>query len=146
VSRDVISQRWKSRMKWISQWKLHKSIRWKIQFYTLEQVIRPYEVMMSYCDDLAQTGKQIWKTMAHISLMTLTMGPGRLLYSNLAPVLQYCSGLSSVFLAKILGVDTPPFLWTTQFYFPLSSLLLHILVKCSIFILSQWRWWVVYVT
>jgi hypothetical protein len=63
-------------------------------------------------------------------------GPGRLLPSDSALVLKYGSGSSSDFLAKILSVDTPPFLWKTQFYFPLSSLLLHILVKCSIFISS----------
>jgi hypothetical protein len=44
----------------------------------------------------------------------LTRGPGRLLPSDSAPVLQYGSGPSSGFLAKILGVDTPPFLWKTQ--------------------------------
>jgi hypothetical protein len=44
----------------------------------------------------------------------LTRGPGRLLPSDSAPVLQYGSRPSSGFLAKILGVDTPPFLWKTQ--------------------------------
>jgi hypothetical protein len=42
-----------------------------------------------------------------------------------APVLQYGSGPSSVFLAKILGVNTALFLFNTQFYFPLSSLLVR---------------------
>jgi hypothetical protein len=51
-------------------------------------------------------------------------------------VLQYGSGPSSDFLSKILGVDTTTFLWKTQFYFPLSSVLLHTLIKGSIFILS----------
>jgi hypothetical protein len=46
-----------------------------------------------------------------------------LLLSDLALVLQYVSGPSSDFLAKILGVDTPLFLCNTQFCFPLSSLL-----------------------
>jgi hypothetical protein len=55
----------------------------------------------------------------------LTRGPGRLKPSDSAPVLQYGSGPSSDFLAKILGVVNPPFLCNTQFYFPLSSLLLH---------------------
>jgi hypothetical protein len=55
---------------------------------------------------------------------TLTRGPGRLLTSDLALVLQYGSGTSSDFLAKILGVDTPLFLCNTKFYFSLSSLLL----------------------
>jgi hypothetical protein len=38
--------------------------------------------------------------------------------------MQYGNGPSE-FLAKILGVNTPLFLCNTQFYFPLSSLLLH---------------------
>jgi hypothetical protein len=53
----------------------------------------------------------------------LTGGPGRLLPSDLAPVLQDGIGPSSDFLAKISGVDIPLFLCNTQFYFPLSSLL-----------------------
>jgi hypothetical protein len=36
--------------------------------------------------------------------------PGRLIPSNLAPVLQYSSGTSSDFLAKILDVDISMFL------------------------------------
>jgi hypothetical protein len=56
---------------------------------------------------------------------SLTRGPGRLLSSDLALVLQYDSGPPSDFLAKILGVDTPLFLCNTQFYFSLSLLLLH---------------------
>jgi hypothetical protein len=35
-----------------------------------------------------------------------------------ALVLQNGSGPSSDFLAKILGVDTPPFLWKTDFFSP----------------------------
>jgi hypothetical protein len=58
---------------------------------------------------------------------TLTRGPGQLLPCDSDPVLQYGSGPSSDFLAKILGVDTPLFLWKTQFYFLLSSLLLDTL-------------------
>jgi hypothetical protein len=54
-----------------------------------------------------------------------TRGHSQLLPSDLAPVLQYGSGPSSDFLAKILGVNTPHFFHITQFYFPLSSLLLH---------------------
>jgi hypothetical protein len=61
----------------------------------------------------------------------LTKGPGQSLLSDLASFLQYGSGLSSDFLAKISGVDTPPFSWKT-FYFPLSSLLLHSLMRCYI--------------
>jgi hypothetical protein len=65
--------------------------------------------------------------------ITFTRGPRWLLPSNSAPGLQYGSGPFwpfSDFLAKILGADTPPFLWKKQFYFPLSSLLLHTLVTC----------------
>jgi hypothetical protein len=40
-------------------------------------------------------------------IITLTRGPGRLLPSDSAVVLQYGSGPSSDFLAKTLGVDTP---------------------------------------
>jgi hypothetical protein len=54
----------------------------------------------------------------------LTRGPSRLVPSEIAPVLQYGSGPSSHFLAKILGVDSLLFLCNTQFYFPLSSQLL----------------------
>jgi hypothetical protein len=52
----------------------------------------------------------------------LTRGPGRLLPSDLAPILQYGSRHPSDFLAKILGVDTSPFLWNTRFYFTRSYL------------------------
>jgi hypothetical protein len=45
------------------------------------------------------------------------------------------------FLAKVLGADTPPFLWKKQFYFALPSLPLHILIKCAIFILSAIAQW-----
>jgi hypothetical protein len=38
--------------------------------------------------------------------LSLTMKPGRLKPSDEAPDLQYGSGSSSEFLAKILGVDT----------------------------------------
>jgi hypothetical protein len=74
----------------------------------------------------------------------LTRGPSWLLPSDSAPVLQYGSGPFCDFLAKIFGVHTPPFLWKMQFYFPLSSLLLHTFVKCSIFILSAIAQVVVY--
>jgi hypothetical protein len=39
--------------------------------------------------------------------------------------LQDGSGHSYDFLAKVLGVDTPLFLFNTEYYFPLSSLLVH---------------------
>jgi hypothetical protein len=45
--------------------------------------------------------------------------------SDSAPGLQYDSGPSSGFLARILGVDTPLFLCNTQLYFPLCSLFLR---------------------
>jgi hypothetical protein len=45
--------------------------------------------------------------------------------TDLAPVLQYGSGLSSDFLAKILRVDTPLFLWNMQFCFTVSPLLVY---------------------
>jgi hypothetical protein len=48
----------------------------------------------------------------------LTRRPERLLLSELAPILKYGSGPSHDFLAKILRV-----LCNTQFYFPVSSLL-----------------------
>jgi hypothetical protein len=57
-----------------------------------------------------------------------------LLTPDQAMVLQYCSGHSCDFLATVLGADTLPFLWEKQFYFPLSSSLLHILEKGSIFV------------
>jgi hypothetical protein len=60
----------------------------------------------------------------------LTRGPGRLLPSDSAPILQNGSGPHSDFLAKILGVDTLPFLCKTQFYFSFSLLFLHTLIKC----------------
>jgi hypothetical protein len=50
----------------------------------------------------------------------------------LAPVLKYGSGPSSDFLAKMLGVDTPPFPWKTQFHLLLSLLLLHRLMRCCV--------------
>jgi hypothetical protein len=65
--------------------------------------------------------------------MALTRGPGRLLPSDLAPILQYGSRPPSDFLAKILGVDTSPFLWNTRFYFTRSYLSVYI--SCSIFVL-----------
>jgi hypothetical protein len=52
-------------------------------------------------------------------------GTWSILPSDLALVLQYGSGPSSDFLAKILGVDTPLLLYSTQFDFPLSSQLLQ---------------------
>jgi hypothetical protein len=64
-------------------------------------------------------------------ILILKRGPSRLLPSDSAPILQYGNGPSSDFLAKILGVDTPPLLWKTQFYFSLVSLFLHILVYFS---------------
>jgi hypothetical protein len=51
----------------------------------------------------------------------LTRAPGRLLPSDSGPVLQYVSGPSSGFLAKILGVDTPPFLWKRKGLFYSST-------------------------
>jgi hypothetical protein len=53
------------------------------------------------------------------------MEPGRLKPSDSAPVLQYGSGPSSDFLAKILPVDTLLFPCNSRFNFPLPSLLLH---------------------
>jgi hypothetical protein len=76
------------------------------------------------------------KNSFNMQQLSLTRRPGRLLPSDSAPGLQCGSGSSSDFRAKILGADTPPFLWKTQFYFSLSSLLLHILVKCRILISS----------
>jgi hypothetical protein len=51
--------------------------------------------------------------------------PNRLLPSDSAPVLQCGSRSSSNFLAKLLGVDTSPFLWNTWFYFIRFSPLLR---------------------
>jgi hypothetical protein len=62
--------------------------------------------------------------MCSTSPAALTRGPGPLLPSDSAPVLQYGSGPSSDFLAKISGVDNSLFLCNTRFYFPLPSLLL----------------------
>jgi hypothetical protein len=42
---------------------------------------------------------------------------GQLTPSDSAPVFQYGCGLSSDFLVKILGVDTPLFLCNAGFYF-----------------------------
>jgi hypothetical protein len=64
-----------------------------------------------------------------------TMGPSGLLPSDLALVLQYGSGLVSNFLAKILDIGTHHFFGKHSF-FALSSLLLHTLIKGSIFISS----------
>jgi hypothetical protein len=58
---------------------------------------------------------------------TLTRGPSPLKPSDSAPVLQYCSGLSSNFLTKILDIDTPLFLFNTQFYFSLSLLFISLI-------------------
>jgi hypothetical protein len=79
--------------------------------------------------------------MTWIPKFALTRGPSQLLPSDSAPVLQYGSGPSSDFLAKIFGVDTPRFLCSTQFYFPLSSLLLcksskRVLSLCIYFLSS----------
>jgi hypothetical protein len=49
-------------------------------------------------------GLLVWEIMA------LTRGPGLLVPSDSTPILQYGIGPSSDFLAKILGVDTPPIL------------------------------------
>jgi hypothetical protein len=57
-----------------------------------------------------------------VIVTTLTRGPGRLLPSDLAPILQYGSRPPYDSLAKILGVDTSPFLWNTRFYFARSYL------------------------
>jgi hypothetical protein len=60
--------------------------------------------------------------MVQAVLPSLTRGPGRLLPSDLAPILQYGSRPPSDFLAKILGVDNSPFVWNTRFYFTRSYL------------------------
>jgi hypothetical protein len=54
--------------------------------------------------------------------MKMTRGPGRLLPSNSAMVMQHGSAPSSYFLSITLGVSTSPFLHNTQFYFSLSPL------------------------
>jgi hypothetical protein len=59
-----------------------------------------------------------------VARYNLARGPGQLKSSNLALVLQYGSGPSPNFLAKILGVITSLFLCKTPFYFSLSSLLI----------------------
>jgi hypothetical protein len=46
-------------------------------------------------------------------LIILTGGPGRLKPSDSPPVLQYGSGPSPDILAKILCVDTLPFIFNT---------------------------------
>jgi hypothetical protein len=66
-------------------------------------------------------------------MTALTRGPGRLLPSDLAPILQYGSRPPSDFIAKILGVDTSPFLWNTRFYFTCSYL--QVYMSCSIVVL-----------
>jgi hypothetical protein len=63
---------------------------------------------------------------------TFTRGNDWLIPSDWAPVLQHGSGPSCDFLAKLLSTDTAPFSWRTQFYFLLSSLLLHSLGKCNV--------------
>jgi hypothetical protein len=60
------------------------------------------------------------------------MGPGRLKPSDSAPVLQCGSGLSSDFLAKVLVVYTPLFLYNTQFNFPISLLLVRLIKVCAL--------------
>jgi hypothetical protein len=65
-------------------------------------------------------------------------GPRWLKPSGSTPVLQYDSGPSYDFMAKILYVNTPLFLFNTEFYFPLSSLLVHKSYKCrSTYIVSD---------
>jgi hypothetical protein len=63
-----------------------------------------------------------WTSQARTPQWSLTRGPGRLLPSDLAPILQYGNRPPSDSLAKILGVDTSPFLWNTRFYFTRSYL------------------------
>jgi hypothetical protein len=52
----------------------------------------------------------------------LTRGSGRLFPSDLALVLQYGSGPFPDILAKMLGVDTPLFLFAFIFFLPLFTL------------------------
>jgi hypothetical protein len=59
---------------------------------------------------------------------TLTRGSGRFIAPDSALVLQYGSGPSSDFLAKILDINTPLFLLNTQFHF----LGFHYYFKCLI--------------
>jgi hypothetical protein len=56
------------------------------------------------------------------SLLRLTVGPGRLLPSDLAPILHCGSGPFSHFLANVVGVDTQLFLHITQFNFKFYTL------------------------
>jgi hypothetical protein len=56
------------------------------------------------------------------SYIPLRRGHHRLKPSNLAPVLQYVSGTSDNFLAKLRSVDTPLFLFNTELCCPLSLL------------------------
>lgn len=65
-----------------------------------------------------------WHKHVAVSVRHLTRGPSQLLSPDWALVLQYGSGSPSDFLAKILDVDTPLFLFKTSFYFPFSPLLL----------------------
>lgn len=73
----------------------------------------------------AQLCLTTFKSFRYIKKATLSSGPSS------APFLQYSSGTSFDFLAKIVGVHNPLFPWKTQFYFTISSLWLHILLKCS---------------
>jgi hypothetical protein len=41
------------------------------------------------------------------------------------PILQYGSGASSDILVKILGADTPLFLWKTHFFFTFFTISLY---------------------
>jgi hypothetical protein len=76
-----------------------------------------------------------YKYSPQIPIFICTRGPGQLLPSYSASVLQYGSGSFSVFLVQILGVDTPLFLHNAEFSLSCSLLLCkrsHTYVDCKI--------------
>jgi hypothetical protein len=63
--------------------------------------------------DIRVPTRQIRELYTFSASSALTRGPGQLKPSDSSPVLQYVSGPSSDFLAKILGVETLYFLCNT---------------------------------
>jgi hypothetical protein len=83
--------------------------------------------LQKFFTGLPQTWGKEWmhSTLNTVDSSKTYKGSGLLLNSESDLVLKYDSRPSSDFLAIIWCIDTPLFLCNTQFYFPLSLLLLH---------------------
>jgi hypothetical protein len=69
-------------------------------------------------------GRAVWEQYPRLGpILPLLLKKHRILYGGRVDPLY--SGPSYNFLAKILGVDSPLFIFNTEFYFPLSLLLVH---------------------